>query len=73
MQQKGDYSFTSEHIAAVHYYNLGTAGRIPVWWNRISWPGRILSWRIDFFYLNNMFPPSRKRAADARLGRYVAV
>ncbi|OQP42785.1 hypothetical protein A4H97_11525 [Niastella yeongjuensis] len=64
-QQGGDYSFTSEHIVAVNYYNLNTTvdanfgekGSLAK--NDFSFPG------TDFYYLSNLFPPA-ERATDAR-------
>lgn len=63
-QQKGDYSFTSEHITSVNYYNLGLAVE-----SLFGETGQLT--RQDFnvqdgyYYLNNMFPVA-ERAADAR-------
>lgn len=63
-QQKGDYSFTSEHITAVNYVNLyltvdalfGETGQLV---------RQDFVVTDNFFYLNNLFPVA-ERAADAR-------
>ncbi|MET0636908.1 MAG: RagB/SusD family nutrient uptake outer membrane protein [Chitinophagaceae bacterium] len=62
--QLGDYTFPSEHIAAIDVYNLKTSAE-----NMFGEPGILV--RSDFniqdgfYYLNNLFPVA-ERAADAR-------
>ncbi|AEW00344.1 hypothetical protein A4D02_23745 [Niastella koreensis] len=63
-QQGGDYSFTSEHIGAVNYYNLG-----PTVIGNFDEAGNLARYDFNiqdgFYYLNNLFPVA-ERATDAR-------
>ena len=62
--QVGNYTFPSEHIAAIDVYNLKTAAE-----NNLGEPGVLarsdFNIQDGFYYLNNLFPVS-ERAADAR-------
>jgi len=62
--QVGNYTFPSEHIAAVSVYNLGIAAD-----NALGEPGALarsdFNIQDGFYYLNNLFPVA-ERAADAR-------
>ena len=62
--QVGNYTFPSEHIAAVNVYNLGIAAE-----NALGEPGVLarsdFNIQDGFYYLNNLFPVA-ERAADAR-------
>ena len=62
--QLGDYTFPSEHIAAIDVYNLKTAAE-----NALGEPGVLarsdFNIQDGFYYLNNLFPVA-ERATDAR-------
>jgi hypothetical protein len=62
--QLGNYSFPSEHIAAVNIFNLKIAAE-----NALGEPGILarsdFNIQDGFYYLNNLFPVA-ERAADAR-------
>jgi len=62
--QVGNYTFPSEHIAAVNVYNLNIAAE-----NALGEPGILarsdFNIQDGFYYLNNLFPVA-ERAADAR-------
>jgi hypothetical protein len=62
--QVGNYTFPSEHIAAINVYNLKTTAE-----NALGEPGMLarsdFNIQDGFYYLNNLFPVA-ERAADAR-------
>jgi hypothetical protein len=62
--QVGNYTFPSEHIAAINVYNLKTTAE-----NALGEPGVLarsdFNIQDGFYYLNNLFPVA-ERAADAR-------
>jgi len=62
--QVGNYTFPSEHIAAINVYNLKTTAE-----NTLGEPGVLarsdFNIQDGFYYLNNLFPVA-ERAADAR-------
>lgn len=62
--QLGNYTFPSEHVAAIDVYNLKVSAE-----NNLGEPGRLAKTDFNiqdgFYYLNNLFPVA-ERAADAR-------
>ena len=62
--QKGDYTFTPEHIAAVNYFNLYLAVESNFGENGVL-ARSDFNIQDGFYYLNNLFPVA-ERAADAR-------